>query len=126
VSCTQQGQEVRKLVKGDFFGEQTLLYNCPRTATVIADGDVKCLSISRDQLTDALGSNLEKVIYRNSIRMAFEQSKVFKVLEKEQIDQLIDLMNVRSYEAGEEVIPVGTLINEAVWVVVKGKLVKGD
>jgi CRP-like cAMP-binding protein len=56
--------------KGQFFGEQTLLYDVPRTATVVAVGDVKCLSISRDMITEALGTNLGQIIYRNSIRIA--------------------------------------------------------
>jgi cGMP-dependent protein kinase len=42
--------------KGDFFGEQALLYNVPRTATITAVGDVKCVAISRENLNRVLGS----------------------------------------------------------------------
>lgn len=41
VSCTQKGTEIRRLGKGDFFGEMALLYDSPRTATVTAIGEVK-------------------------------------------------------------------------------------
>ena len=42
--------QTRQLGHGEYFGEQALLYNCVRTATVTADGDVVCLSLSRIDL----------------------------------------------------------------------------
>lgn len=45
VSCISGDREIRKMGKGDFFGEQSLLYNSPRTATVIAIDDVRCVAI---------------------------------------------------------------------------------
>lgn len=66
VSCTQKGHEVRRLGRGDFFGEMALLYNSPRTATVTAVETVKCVSLGREALKEALGNELQDVIYRNS------------------------------------------------------------
>ena len=33
-------KEVRRMQTGEFFGEQALLYDCPRTATIVATGPV--------------------------------------------------------------------------------------
>jgi CRP-like cAMP-binding protein len=37
--------EVAKLKKGDFFGEMSLFNNSPRSATALADGDVKLCTV---------------------------------------------------------------------------------
>ncbi len=58
VSCSQGGRELRRLGKGDFFGEMALLYECPRLATVAAIDDVKCVSLGRESLQLLLGSEL--------------------------------------------------------------------
>jgi CRP-like cAMP-binding protein len=41
---------LRTMEKGEFFGEQALLYHTTRTATIIADGEVQCLTISAKAL----------------------------------------------------------------------------
>jgi len=48
-------KEVRKLYKGDSFGEQALYYNTVRQMTVRAEDEVKCLALGRDTLTKILG-----------------------------------------------------------------------
>jgi cAMP-dependent protein kinase regulator len=63
---------VRRLQRGDFFGELALLYNSPRTATVTAIGVVKCVSLGRDDLVNLLGAELQTVIYRNTLRIAMD------------------------------------------------------
>ena len=72
VMCTKEERELREMTKGDFFGEQALLYNCERTATIRAVTDVTCLSLDRATLASALGSQLQFVIYKNSIKIVFE------------------------------------------------------
>ena len=57
---------------GEFFGEQSLIYDCARSATVVAFGDATCLTLSRDNLTKILGGNLEQIIYNNTMRMIIE------------------------------------------------------
>ena len=56
VVWTQEGREVRRMERGDFFGEQALLYNSPRTATVTAEGEVRWVALSRENLAKVLGS----------------------------------------------------------------------
>jgi cGMP-dependent protein kinase len=77
---------------GEYFGEQALLYNSARTATVTADTEVECLTISREALTTALGSALQQVIYKNSLKIGLERSVIIKMLNKEQVDVIISRM----------------------------------
>lgn len=83
VVCTKDDRELREMTKGDFFGEQSLLYNCERTATIKAVTEVKCLSLDRGTLASALGSQLQHVIYKNSIKIVFEKSTDLASLTRE-------------------------------------------
>ena len=123
VSCTKGGIEIRRLSKGEFFGEQALLYGGTRTATITAvDGQVKCVSIGRQELEQVLGNHLQQIIYRNTQRMAFEQNDVLKRLNRDQTERLIDTMVVRTYTNGQTVIPLGHPKGAKLWVVLKGAL----
>jgi flavin reductase (DIM6/NTAB) family NADH-FMN oxidoreductase RutF len=48
------GRPPRRLGKGEFFGEVAVLDGRPRTADVIADEPLRCLTVSRDVLREAL------------------------------------------------------------------------
>ena len=123
VSCTKGGIEIRRLTKGEFFGEQALLYGGTRTATITAvDGQVKCVSIGRTDLEQVLGNHLQQIIYRNTQKMAFERNDVLKRLNRDQIERLIDSMVVRTYTNGQIVISQGHPKGAKLWVVLKGAL----
>lgn len=125
VSCTQGDSEIRRMARGDFFGEQALLYNSARTATITAiDNTVKCLSINRNMLASVLGDNLDSIIYKNSIRIAFDGSKTLSKLTKFQQERLITSMKVVKYEPTQVVIPKDTLKSNELIVVLKGTLVE--
>lgn len=125
VSCTIKGLEQRKLSKGDFFGEQALLYNTVRTATVTSVDTVKLFSISREQLTEVLGDSLQQVIYRNTMRIMLDKSEHLSKLTREQKEQLISKLNVQNYQPGSVVIKAGKKAGKGIWMVLKGKLVRG-
>jgi len=42
VTVTRGGEEVRKLGPGDYFGEMALIDQGPRSASVVADTDLRC------------------------------------------------------------------------------------
>ncbi|MGH2573491.1 MAG: cyclic nucleotide-binding domain-containing protein [Actinomycetota bacterium] len=50
----RSGRTVARMSSGDFFGEISLLDGGPRTATVVADGPVRCLVLLRKELTALL------------------------------------------------------------------------
>ena len=125
VSCTIKGLEQRKLTKGDFFGEQALLYNTVRTATVTAVDTVKVFSIGRDQLNEVLGDSLQQVIYRNTMRIMLDKSENLSKLTREQKENLIGKLEVRDYQQGAVVIEAGKTLGKGIWMVLKGNLVRG-
>lgn len=126
VVCTKQKQFIRRMQKGDFFGEQSLLFNCLRTATVTAETDVKCLSLGRKRLKQALGDKLQHVIYRNLIVQAMEQNQELKLLTKEQAFAMAERMTIQKCSSREVVIPSGAQEDKIVRIVLKGTLKCGD
>jgi CRP/FNR family cyclic AMP-dependent transcriptional regulator len=53
---TVEGEPVADVTAGSFFGEMALLDGGTRSATVITDGEVLCLAISRQRFTKVLRS----------------------------------------------------------------------
>ena len=122
VNCSVEGKVIRTMEKGHFFGEQALLYNTVRTATVTAVNDVKCVAISRNKLTAALGKQLQQIIYQNTKLIAFEKSESLSRLDKRQKKKLIEKMKISSYNHGDVIIPSGTQIGSIMKVVLFGSI----
>jgi cGMP-dependent protein kinase len=122
IECRKDGKFIRTMSAGEYFGEQAFLYGTPRTATVSSVTKVKCLAVSRDDLTKALGNQLSQIIYKNSLKMAFEKSRLISSLTSSQMTDLISKMTVQTFEDGEVVIRKGTIKSESMFVVLNGKL----
>jgi cGMP-dependent protein kinase len=122
VTASVGGEIKRTMTRGEFFGEQALLYNTNRTATVTANSKVSCLTIARNQLIQALGNRLEDIIYKNSLKIALDQIPVFAKLTAYQLDLIISKCQVVKYPSGTIVIPSSTNLAKKIWIVVKGKL----
>ena len=54
ISENGEEKEVRQLEESDFFGELALLKDAPRSATVVADGPVELLSLTKDVFLSAI------------------------------------------------------------------------
>ena len=126
VVCLKDGKEVRRLGKGDLFGEQALLYGGVRTATVTAVTLVKCLSINSNDLTSALGRSLPQIIYLNTLRMSFDHHPHLRHLTKDQVDKVSGVMTVQSFEQDEVVIHRDRRKKSGIWVVARGELESQD
>ena len=122
VVCTQNGKEIRKMTKGDYFGEQALLYGSARTATVMAVEETICVALNREELAGCLGASLQQIIYKNSMRIAIDKNSILKKLGKTQLENLINEMEVQSFENEEVVIQAGGLKKNGIFVIVKGAL----
>jgi CRP/FNR family cyclic AMP-dependent transcriptional regulator len=55
VRVVRGGRAVARMSAGDFFGEISLLDGGPRTATVVAEGPVRCLVLLRKEFQEILG-----------------------------------------------------------------------
>jgi CRP-like cAMP-binding protein len=53
----RQGRHLRELGPGDFFGEIALLDGGPRTATVTALSEMRCLVLSRSEFQNVMRQN---------------------------------------------------------------------
>jgi cGMP-dependent protein kinase 1 len=122
VLITKDNQEVRKMGKGFYFGEQALLYSSVRTATVTAIDDVKCVTISGEKLTKVLGNQLYDIIFTNSIRISLEKNKILQKLTKFQSEVLIKVMKIKTFTDGEIVIKPDTSLKDYMYIVVRGLL----
>ena len=123
VLVTKNNQEVRKMGKGFYFGEQALLYSSPRTATVTAVDHAKCVAISGSELNEILGNKLQDIIFSNSIRISVEKHELLKRLTKGQVENIVSAMKISSFQDGQQVIECGTQFKDFFAVVVKGGLV---
>jgi CRP-like cAMP-binding protein len=56
VRVIRGGRIIAKLFTGEFFGELSVIDGRPRTADVLAESDVRCLVLYRDDLKKALAS----------------------------------------------------------------------
>lgn len=54
--------KLNTMVEKDFFGELSLLDEAPRTASVIANGDVQCLALTKLDFLDVLGEEPEMAV----------------------------------------------------------------
>jgi cGMP-dependent protein kinase 1 len=124
VECRRGETVLRNMTTGEYFGEQALLYNTTRTATVLSIGTVKCLAISREDLTRALGDQLSQVLSENSLLISLEKSRLLGSLSLEQRRAMVSRMEINSYEPATIAIKKGVSKSDAIFVILKGKLVE--
>lgn len=120
VRCTVKGQFIRDMGKGDFFGEQALLYGTKRTATITAIKKVSTLSLHREHINKVLGTQLQQVIYKNTLRISIEKSEVLSKLSKKQCETIINSLKISSYPPGHKIIEKGSIKGNRFLVIVKG------
>lgn len=121
VTCTKEDIKIRTLSKGEYFGEQALLYNSPRTATVSAIDEAKCVAIGRERLTKVLGSQLQHIIYQNSLRMTLDRSSDLSKLNKAQSDNIFKVLQVHSSVNNEIIVQKGIKKGTFLCFIFKGK-----
>lgn len=123
VSVLKGNTEVRKLPKGNSFGEQALYYNTVRQMSVKAVDDVKVLALGRDTVTKVLGDQIHVITFKNIQKWALEKNILLSKLTKSQIDKIVDNMKIINYKGGDTLFNRQTPCNKLV-MVVEGTLKK--
>lgn len=117
-------KEIRKLKKGDSFGELALYYNTVRDATVRAIDEVHCLALARDSLNNILGDKIQKITYRNIEKWAFDRSEFLSKLTNIQKEKLMENFEIKkTTEEGEILIEKGQICKKVV-ILIEGAVLK--
>lgn len=117
-------REVATLYPGAFFGETALLAPVPRTASVVADGPVEVLSLSRPAFLDALAkvqANAEAVQREIRTAAAVRSHPLFQGLGPEALRDVLRSVRVQHLAAGATAVEQGTE-GDAMYAVVSGQL----
>ncbi|XP_049867696.1 cGMP-dependent protein kinase, isozyme 1-like [Pectinophora gossypiella] len=94
-------RRVRTLCRGDYFGEQALLHEDRRLATVTAQPPgVECLTLERGPFTELLGNLEELKSIRHTIPRPSQQKKTSQVKSEFEFVQLKDLEIVGTLGVG--------------------------
>eukprot|EP01017_Pseudomicrothorax_dubius_P023633 TRINITY_DN2520_c0_g1_i2.p1 TRINITY_DN2520_c0_g1~~TRINITY_DN2520_c0_g1_i2.p1 ORF type:complete len:815 (+),score=191.06 TRINITY_DN2520_c0_g1_i2:35-2479(+) len=123
VSVMKGNNEVRKLYKGDSFGEQALYYNTVRQMSVKALDDVKVLALGRDTVTSVLGDQIHVITFKNIQKWALEKNALLSKLTKSQIEKVVENMKIINYKGGDVVFQRGSPCTKLV-MIVEGTLKK--
>lgn len=121
VSVLKGEKEIRKMGKGDSFGEQALYYKTVRFCTVKADTEVKCLALGRDEATKILGEQVQLITFKNLMRWAFEKSPKLKKLTTLHVEKIIANMNITQMKKGDLVFGKGDPMDRFI-IVIDGTL----
>lgn len=121
MSIVKGDKEIRKLREGDSFGEQALYVKSVRQCSVRADGEVFCLALGRDTLTEILGDKVQVITFRNIQRWAFEKSELLSKFTSLQQMKIIESMKIDNYKKGQTIIRKGETINN-LFIVIEGNL----
>lgn len=123
-SVFKSNKFVRKLGKGDSFGEQSLYYNTMRQLTIKADDEVTCLVLGRDTLNRILGDKVYDITFKNFIKWAFEKNPLLSKLNKSQTDKVIESMKISAFKANESIFRKGVSGFQKIVVIIEGSLKK--
>lgn len=121
VSVLKGDKEIRKMVKGDSFGEQALYYKTVRFCTVKAETEVKCFALGREETTRILGDQVQLITFKNVMRWAFEKSPKLKKLSNLQVEKLLARMTITPVKKDEVVFQKGQVIDKFL-IVIDGAL----
>ena len=96
--------EVGRLNRGKFFGEQALLHDEPRNATVRAVGWVKCFELKRKAFEELIMVEMEAAA---QVELFLAQVPLLARLDPNRRMQLVKVMREREYKDGESIVRVG-------------------
>ena len=115
-------QALLKIYKeGEMFGELALIYNCNRTATMVANSeDCSVFSLDRETFNYIIRDNLMK---RNERYMEMlNEVPILKTLDQYEKSKILDACKHEDYKAGEHILIEGDP-GEKFFVLLEGEAV---
>jgi len=118
---TKKEDLVRVCNSGDTFGEISLMYSCPRTATVRAQSALKCWCVDRLAFTQVvLKASINK---RDAYETFLRKVAAFSNLNQGEIHKLIDALMPRKVAQGVTIIKEGEEVAQIFYIIEKGSVV---
>ena len=108
----EDGKEIflKQYQKGEVFGELSLMYNAPRSATIVAETESVLLSLDRDTFNFIVkGSSMKR---RNMFEDFLSRIEILNDLDPNEIAKLCDCLQTESFHKGEEVLKQGDAGNK--------------
>ena len=122
VKCFKKGEMIGEITEGKYFGENSLYSGYPRTATIIAACEVRCIGLSKENLEIALDNQLEKAILGNFKWRVIEKSSVLKELDNKIKAKIVETAKVSLFAEKETIFRAGDRIGEAIFMILEGQL----
>ncbi|CAD8152969.1 unnamed protein product [Paramecium octaurelia] len=119
VSVLKGTKEIRKMGAKDSFGEQALYEKSKREVTFVAETEVKCVALGRENLI--LGDKVQIIIFWNIMRWSFEKSEVLKQLSKIQLEKIVQRAKIDNYKKGQVIVEAGKACDKLI-VVLEGAM----
>lgn len=131
--------EIKKLSKGDWFGEEALQESIPRKYTakclseivnfkyfsqIVYANKVKCIEMSRERLQNIVGKSLNMMVYRNIQIKAIKNSVIGPKLTTSQIERIADMLEIKPYADGAVVVRKGSMAGMKLFIVLEGEYVR--
>lgn len=114
------GTVVDTVRAGAVFGELSLIYNVPRTATIVASSQVSLWVLHRTVFQRTLRA--ESISRRREIYTALKMAPMFKSLADRQLSRLADVSEIESFGPGETIVKEGE-IGQAMYIIKLGQAV---
>lgn len=121
VNIYYKHENLAYLNKGEYFGEQSLIYNSTRKASAKALSLTVLLMITKDALIKILGGNLETVLYYNTIKIAFNNDPIFSQFTASQVNKVLENIIIKEIIGKTVRYPT-----EELWIVINGKIQEND
>jgi CRP-like cAMP-binding protein len=122
VTATKGKEELKKFTQGEFFGEQALLYNSVRSATLTCNENSKLLALSKMHLDALLGKMSKSILYKNVILISISRSATLKRLRLNKREDLAKVIIVKFYRKGDIVLFEGSLVGSVLAIIIKGRV----
>jgi len=117
------GESVGVGTEGATFGELSLLYNCPRTATCIANADCELWRVDQEVFRKTVAAFQMKED-KNKIDI-LRDIDIFKDLDEYELNKIAEAVTEMGYKEGDKIVQKGTL-GEVFYIVKKGMVVVTD